>query len=254
MAVASSGAFVAVSASSLKIDVQSKVRRCISCHSIENNNGELNSNQNTNSNHTTKFRYSRASPSVRWPNLKLGEIYDSAQTHLNVTSNAPAKKVNDTEVVEEFGVEDDNVDGVGNVNVSDENLEVLGRFSKTKAKKMTKLALKRAKDWRKRVQFLTDKILGLGPGEFVADVLDAKLVQMTPTDYCFVVKWVGQSSWQRALEVYEWLNLRHWYSPNSRMLATILAVLGKANQEALAVELFVERSLLLVIQCRSTMR
>ncbi|CAO2838272.1 unnamed protein product [Amaranthus hypochondriacus] len=239
MALASSGAFVAVSASPLKLDVQSKVRRCVSCHSIENTNGELNSNRNPNSNHTTKFRYSRASPSVRWPNLKLEEIYESVQTHSNVTSNAPAKKVNDTEIIEEFGVEDDNVDEVGNVDVSDENLEVLGRFSKTKAKKMTKLALKRAKDWRKRVQFLTDKILGLGPDEFVADVLDAKLVQMTPTDYCFMVKWVGQSSWQRALEVYEWLNLRHWYSPNARMLATILAVLGKANQEALAVELFV---------------
>lgn len=103
---------------------------------------------------------------------------------------------------------------------------------------MTKLALKRAKDWRQRVQFLTDKILGLKSEEFVADVLDEKMVQMTPTDFCFVVKWVGQSSWQRALEVYEWLNLRNWYSPNARMLATILAVLGKANQEALAVEIF----------------
>ncbi|PHT53576.1 Pentatricopeptide repeat-containing protein, chloroplastic [Capsicum baccatum] len=121
---------------------------------------------------------------------------------------------------------------------NDETQEVLGRPSRTKAKKMTKLALKRAKDWRQRVQFLTDKILGLKSEEFVADVLDEKMVQMTPTDFCFVVKWVGQSSWQRALEVYEWLNLRNWYSPNARMLATILAVLGKANQEALAVEIF----------------
>lgn len=72
----------------------------------------------------------------------------------------------------------------------------------------------------------------------MADVLDDRKVQMTPTDFCFVVKWVGRSSWQRALEVYEWLNLRHWYSPNARMLATILSVLGKANQEALAVDIF----------------
>ncbi|KAJ8536992.1 hypothetical protein K7X08_035393 [Anisodus acutangulus] len=125
-----------------------------------------------------------------------------------------------------------------NFQLNDETQEVLGRPSRTKAKKMTKLALKRAKDWRNRVQFLTDKILELKSEEFVADVLDEKMVQMTPTDYCFVVKWVGQSSWQRALEVYEWLNLRNWYSPNARMLATILAVLGKANQEALAVEIF----------------
>ncbi|KAI3904445.1 hypothetical protein MKW98_014625 [Papaver atlanticum] len=103
---------------------------------------------------------------------------------------------------------------------------------------MTKLALKRAKDWRQRVQILTDKILRLQPDEFVADVLDDRIVQMSPIDYCFVVKWVGQVSWNRALEIYEWLNLRHWYSPNARMLATMLSVLGKANQEILAVELF----------------
>ncbi|KAK9120335.1 hypothetical protein Syun_017952 [Stephania yunnanensis] len=103
---------------------------------------------------------------------------------------------------------------------------------------MNKLALKRAKDWRQRVQFVTDKILQLQPDEFVADVLDSRPVQMTPTDYCFVVKWVGKLSWHRALEVYEWLNLRHWYTPNARMLATILSVLGKANQESLAEEIF----------------
>ncbi|KAE8726907.1 hypothetical protein F3Y22_tig00005939pilonHSYRG00009 [Hibiscus syriacus] len=61
---------------------------------------------------------------------------------------------------------------------------------------------------------------------------------MTPTDFFFLVKYVGQENWQRALEVYEWLNLKQWYSPNARMLATILAVLGRANQEILAVEIF----------------
>lgn len=122
--------------------------------------------------------------------------------------------------------------------VNDETQEALGRVSKKRVKKMNKLALKRDKFWRDRVKYLTDRILGLKPEEFVADVLDDRKVQMTPTDFCFVVKWVGQTSWQRALEVYEWLNLRHWYSPNARMLATIVAVLGKANQEALAVEIF----------------
>lgn len=112
------------------------------------------------------------------------------------------------------------------------------RLTKTNVKKLSKLALKRAKDWRHRVQFLTDKILSLRHDQFVADVLDQRPVQMTPTDYCFVVKWVGKENWQRALEVYEWLNLCHWYAPNARMLSTILAILGKANQEALAVEIF----------------
>ncbi|PQM40389.1 pentatricopeptide repeat-containing protein [Prunus yedoensis var. nudiflora] len=187
---------------------------------------------------TQKFSYGRASPSVRWPHLKLTDTYPSHHTQFtpplttHVVQDSPDS---DSEGKEE---EDLNLDSVGSLDTNDETQQVLGRPSKTKAKKMTKLALKRAKDWRERVKLFTDRILGLKPDEFVADVLDDRKVQMTPTDFCFVVKWVGQSSWQRALEVYEWLNLRHWYSPNARMLATILAVLGKANQEALAVEIF----------------
>lgn len=240
----SSGTF-AVSASPLHIDSLSKVRNSIPCHCTLASSSSSTSEITVEESNPKKFSYSRASPSVRWPNLKLAEIHQSTQTHLNLASNLPthvAKTANSSEDEDEFEVEDDagSVDDVGGLglDVNDENSEVLGRLSKSKAKKMTKLALKRAKDWRKRVQFLTDRILGLGSDEFVADVLDKKMVQMSPTDYCFVVKWVGQSSWQRALEVYEWLNLRHWYSPNARMLATILAVLGKANQEGLAVEIF----------------
>ncbi|GAA0147028.1 hypothetical protein LIER_06829 [Lithospermum erythrorhizon] len=169
-----------------------------------------------------KFNYSRASPSVRFPHLN----YTDNPSKTRLENNTNFKEVYDE--IARVGEEDLS-------NVNDEGLEVLGR---TKAKKMTKLALKRAKDWRKRVQFLTHRILQLKPQEFVADVLDDKIVQMTPTDFCYVVKSLGQSSWPRALEVYEWLNLRHWYSPNARMLATIVAVLGKANQEALAVEIF----------------
>ncbi|KAM1232441.1 hypothetical protein ACFX13_042996 [Malus domestica] len=183
-----------------------------------------------------KFSYSRASPSVRWPHLKLTETYPSPPTQFTVASPPPNHVVGDSA---DGGEEDQNVGSVGALEeTNDETQQVLGRPSKTKAKKMTKLALKRAKDWRERVKLFTDRILGLKPDEFVANVLDDRRVQMTPTDFCFVVKWVGQSSWQRALEVYEWLNLRHWYSPNARMLATILAVLGKANQEELAVEIF----------------
>ncbi|KAF8378952.1 hypothetical protein HHK36_028377 [Tetracentron sinense] len=184
-----------------------------------------------------KFSYSRASPSVRWPNLKLSENHSLPQTQFIVPSIQVVEA--DVDVVEKknlesFGTEE-NLNILGS---NDETLEVLGRPSKTRAKKMTKLALKRAKDWRQRVEFFTVRILGLQNDEFVADVLDDRSVQMTPTDFCFVVKSVGQSNWNRALEIYEWLNLRHWYSPNARMLATILAVLGKANQESLAVEIF----------------
>ncbi|XP_057800598.1 pentatricopeptide repeat-containing protein At3g18110, chloroplastic [Salvia miltiorrhiza] len=174
----------------------------------------------------TKFTYSRASPSVRWPHLKFTE-----------TEQRPLMKTPVPDVRDEIGV--DGGEGFVGAEAEDEADKVFDkRPSRNRVKKMNKLALKRAKDWRKRVQFLTDRILELKSDEFVADVLDEKLVQMTPTDFCFVVKWVGQSSWQRALEVYEWLNLRHWYAPNARMLATILSVLGKANQEALAVEMY----------------
>ncbi|KAL0321662.1 UNVERIFIED_CONTAM: Pentatricopeptide repeat-containing protein, chloroplastic [Sesamum calycinum] len=173
-----------------------------------------------------KFTYSRASPSVRWPHLEF-----------NQTHHTSYHKMLSSEVHDEIEARSEEVSLNADVN-ADEADVFDEKLSRNKVKKMNKLALKRAKDWRKRVQFLTDRILELKSEEFVADVLDQKMVQMTPTDFCFVVKWVGQSSWQRALEVYEWLNLRHWYAPNARMLATILAVLGKSNQEALAVEIF----------------
>ncbi|XP_058084417.1 pentatricopeptide repeat-containing protein At3g18110, chloroplastic isoform X2 [Magnolia sinica] len=182
-----------------------------------------------------KFNYDRASPSVRWPDLKLQEISNS-RPHFPIPPT-PAVGIKETDVDPISDSADVPEKTLYSVD-SDEALEVLGWRSKTRAKKMTKLALKRAKDWRQRVQFLTERILNLQPQEFVADVLDDRKIQMTPTDFCFVVKWVGNSNWQRALEIYEWLNLRHWYSPSARMLATILAVLGKANQESIAEEIF----------------
>ncbi|KAE8673725.1 Pentatricopeptide repeat-containing protein [Hibiscus syriacus] len=193
------------------------------------------SNEHTNDSdsNTNKFSYSRASPSERWPHLQLQllETYPSTQTHFSVTSPQLTPVIKETELSLESSK-------IETLEVNDETQERLGRVSKTRVKKMTKLALKRAKDWRERVKFLTDKILGLGQDQFVADVLDDRKVQMTPTDFCFLVKYVGQENWQRALEVFEWLNLKQWYSPNARMLATILAVLGRANQEILAVEIF----------------
>ncbi|KAL8253214.1 hypothetical protein R6Q59_036907 [Mikania micrantha] len=179
-----------------------------------------------------KFSYSRASPSIRYPNRKEAtDNYKSPQTQLPNLLENPKIEVLEDEVLK-IEPEDKEIN---------EKLESFTRPGGRVAKKMTKLALKRAKDWRERVQFLTDTILGLESNEFVADVLDDRKVQMTPTDFCFLVKGVGKSNWQRALEVYEWLNLRKWYSPNARMLATIISVLGKANQESLAIEIF-ERS------------
>ncbi|KAJ1434996.1 Tetratricopeptide-like helical domain superfamily [Sesbania bispinosa] len=187
---------------------------------------------NDNKSVSVKFTYSRASPSIRWPNSKFSEMYPSTHTHLAendvFSTKTPASEdTEETQQTQKPGY-----------TVSDETQESLGRRSKTRVKKMNKLALKRDKNWRERVKYLTDRILGLKSDEFVGDVLEERRVQMTPTDFCFVVKWVGQISWQRALELYECLNLRHWYAPNARMVATILGVLGKANEEALAVEIF----------------
>ncbi|CAL5364700.1 unnamed protein product [Camellia sinensis] len=225
----------------LQSTTKSKVYTPTSCSLDCSSSSSSSSSSSTEPEITKKFRYSRASPSVRWPHLKLTDTHhNSPPSQFIVASPPPTHVVDDVNLLvktKDFE-ETQNGDVLESLNANDETLEVLGRPSRTRAKKMTKLALKRAKDWRQRVQFLTDRILQLKSEEFVADVLDDRIVQMTPTDFCFVVKWVGQSSWQRALEVYEWLNLRHWYSPNARMLATILAVLGKANQEALAVEIF----------------
>ncbi|XP_044499798.1 pentatricopeptide repeat-containing protein At3g18110, chloroplastic-like [Mangifera indica] len=193
------------------------------------NTSEQEANDINGSSKAQKFSYSRSLPSIRWPHLKLSELYPPAR----FTHATPQVGFSPDSEKESHGGDFGEV-----MEVNDERIETLGRVSKTRVKKMRKLVLKRDKDWRWRVKFLTNRILGLRDDQFVADVLDKPLVQMTTTDYCFVVKWVGEKSWQRALEVYEWLNLRHWYSPNARMLATILAILGKANQESLAVEIF----------------
>ncbi|XP_022718545.1 pentatricopeptide repeat-containing protein At3g18110, chloroplastic-like isoform X2 [Durio zibethinus] len=208
---------------------------CFSAHlSTPLPNEQANDSNGANNSSSNEFSYSRASPSERWPHLQLqlAETYPLSQTQFSTTSPQLTHLVKEAELSSESS-ESETLEG------NDETQEKLGRISKTRVKKTTKLALKRAKDWRERVKFLTDRILGLEQDQFVADVLDDRKVQMTPTDFCFVVKYVGQENWQRALEVYEWLNLRHWYSPNARMLATILAVLGRANQEALAVEIFI---------------
>ncbi|PIA53245.1 hypothetical protein AQUCO_00900075v1 [Aquilegia coerulea] len=150
-----------------------------------------------------KFSYNRASPSVRWPHLKqiTEKLEDPAPNSSSSSSSLPHAQVI-ISPPRDTKEEEETPTSDSLLDTNDETLQVLGR------------------------------------PKFVADVLDDRPVQMTPTDYCFLVKWVGQSSWHRAFELFEWLKLRHWYSPNARMLATILAVLGKATQEKIAVEIF----------------
>ncbi|KAJ4950326.1 hypothetical protein NE237_027158 [Protea cynaroides] len=243
--MANTAALVLAAATPIRLDKLSttKVRKNATQYSLNCYASSFSSTETATEPTIQKFSYRRASPSLRWPHLKLTENDTSPQTQFPNDPSPSIEVFEDVDGVEKslpfdslgLGEETQTLESFDS---NDETLQVLDKPSRTKAKKMTKLALKRAKDWRQRVQFVTDRILRLQPDGFVADVLDNRSVQMTPTDFCFVVKWVGQSNWLRALEVYEWLNLRHWYSPNARMLATILSVLGKANQEALAVEIF----------------
>ncbi|GAB2293899.1 hypothetical protein Dimus_028111 [Dionaea muscipula] len=167
-----------------------------------------------------EFSYTRASPSVRWPSLKLVE-----------SSQAPL-----TELV--------GGDGIGELEegkklVVDGAISgVLGRARKERVKGANNLELAKDGNRRNRAMILADRILGLPSEELVEDVLDSELGRMTPSDYCFLMKFLGQSSWQRALEVYQWLDAKHLDVMNAQMVAVILSVLGKANQEVFAVEIF----------------
>ncbi|KAG6499315.1 pentatricopeptide repeat-containing protein At3g18110, chloroplastic-like [Zingiber officinale] len=174
-----------------------------------------------------EFHYPRADPSVRWPHLKIEELSDVPQFSAASSSlphSLPEEPDRDSDPPED--TETDSFETIDS------------KQSRTRAKKMTKLALKRARDWRQRVQFLADRILALAPSAHVADVLDRRGVQMTPTDLAFVVRTVGRSSWNRALEVFEWLTLRRRHAPSPRLLAIIISILGRAHQDALAAEVF----------------
>ncbi|XP_038987454.1 pentatricopeptide repeat-containing protein At3g18110, chloroplastic [Phoenix dactylifera] len=179
-----------------------------------------------------EFQYSRADPSVRWPNLKLDHSFHTqfpSPSPPVPTPNLPSTDPHSPKTMEEEPPE----------TLGEESTETLDRKQfRTRSKKMSKLALQRARDWRQRVQLLTDRILALPPSALVADVLDHRGVQMTPTDLAFVVKWVGRHSWARALEVFEWLTLRRRHAPGPRLLAITISVLGRAHQDALAEEVF----------------
>jgi leucine-rich PPR motif-containing protein len=114
---------------------------------------------------------------------KDGNLNHSSHTQLAEMSKDGILGVGSPELNDDVDVDDD-----GNEE------EKLGwRQSRTRVKKMNKLALRKAKDWRERVKYFTDRILGLKQDQFVADVFDDRKVQMTPTDFCFVVKFSSGS-------------------------------------------------------------
>lgn len=88
----------------------------------------------TTTNARQKFSYSRASPSVRWPNLKLSETYPSPNTLFNAPSPPPTHLVD--EMPESKGEDGTrNVGSAESLEVDDETQERLGRRSRTGLKK-----------------------------------------------------------------------------------------------------------------------
>lgn len=108
------------------------------------------------------------------------------------------------------------------------------RAHRGRVKKLSKLALRRAQDWRARVAGLADAVLELPPGAPVDDVLDG--ARASPDEVAFVVRAVGESSWRRALDAFEWLARSS--APASRAVAVVLGVLGRARQDSIAEEVF----------------
>ncbi|KAG6546707.1 hypothetical protein Mapa_011896 [Marchantia paleacea] len=213
-------------------------------------------------NPTRAFFYDRASPAVRWPHLhsKLTEPPQNPQQQQQPSLSENVEKHEDRESTssdqfapdgrgrgkdgQEGGLhsgahlDETSVSAVDGESCRDLHSDYNLFSGKQKRWKMSKLALLKATDWRERVQRLTEAMCQLELEQTVADLLERWPEQLAPTDYCIVVKQVGYKDWARALELFEWLNMKHWYTPNNRMLSTILGVLGRVNQVKLAEELF----------------
>ncbi|KAJ4792736.1 Pentatricopeptide repeat-containing protein [Rhynchospora pubera] len=183
-----------------------------------------------------EFHYPQADPSIRWPDLHL-HFPHLPKPHQPLTNTNPNPNPTSSIITAPLD----------KAKPSDEKTELPSNFEsleskshRTHVKKLSKLALKRAHDWRERVRLLSNRILSLPDSAHVADVLDHRepSLQVTPTDLSFVVKQVGQTDWRRALEAYEWLTLHRQHAPGPRLLSAILGVLGRARQDSLAEEVF----------------
>ncbi|KAG0502049.1 hypothetical protein HPP92_002121 [Vanilla planifolia] len=104
-----------------------------------------------------EFSYSRADPSVRWPNLKLDEHFFSLQRNVSSPPNTVAEpQLQKAEIESDREVEQlENPASTASTESHDD------KKRRSRPKKMTKLELTRAKDWRRRAQLLADQILAL---------------------------------------------------------------------------------------------
>ncbi|XP_037457682.1 pentatricopeptide repeat-containing protein At3g18110, chloroplastic-like [Triticum dicoccoides] len=175
------------------------------------------------------FDYPLADPSVRWPSLRFPHLPAPRFPAADAAPPAPARPE---------PAKDDSTapsaSGPSAVAVAVEPLDA--RAHRGRLKKLSKVALRRARDWRERVSDLADRLLALPPGAPVAEVLDGAWV--SPDELAYVVRAVGAASWRRALDAFEWLAASGDGSPGPRVVAVVLGVLGRARQDGLAEEVF----------------
>ncbi|CAN6164746.1 unnamed protein product [Urochloa humidicola] len=173
------------------------------------------------------FDYPLADPSVRWPHLRFPHLpAPRFPASVTVAPPAPARPPQEEH-------DDDHAETSTSASALVEPLDA--RAHRGRVKRLSKLALRRARDWRARVAGLADAVLALPPGSPVDDVLDG--ARAAPDEAAFVVRAVGESSWRRSVDVFEWL-ARGGAAPAPRAVAVVLGVLGRARQGAAAEELF----------------
>ncbi|KAF0903789.1 hypothetical protein E2562_029894, partial [Oryza meyeriana var. granulata] len=173
------------------------------------------------------FDYPLADPSVRWPHLRFPHL--PAPRFPAATAAPPAPVARPSEGEEEPAEEAGTSSAAA--------LEPLdARAHRGRVKKLSKLALRRARDWRARIAGVADRVLALPPGAPVGDVLDD--ARLAPDELAIVVRAVGAASWRRALDAFEWLVASGGRAQGPRVVAVVLGVLGRASQDALAEEVF----------------
>ncbi|GJN29377.1 hypothetical protein PR202_gb17600 [Eleusine coracana subsp. coracana] len=172
------------------------------------------------------FDYPLADPSVRWPNLSFPHL-PAPRFPATVAPPAPVRPPQ---------AEEDQRSAESTIASTSAAVEPLdARAHRTRVKKLSKLALRRAQDWRERVAGMADAILALPPGAPVDDVLDG--ARASADEVALVLRAVGERSWRRALDAFEWL--ARGGAPAPRAVAVVLGVLGRARQDAAAEEVFV---------------
>ncbi|KAG0620267.1 hypothetical protein M758_4G203000 [Ceratodon purpureus] len=203
------------------------------------------------------FVYSRARPEVRWPG-KSGELNRERVARESENAGRVSSRVmpdweelsrsdervrEDEEGGEGGGFREGQASVAGRLEREEmlKKREAFRQRQKGQARRlqsMSKLALRKATDFQNKARRLATAICALEMERPVSDVLDDWPEQLNNDEMSAVVRNVGDKNWRRALEFYEWLNLQKWYTPNPRLLATILHILGRANQLEAARELF----------------